>query len=89
MVDSETRLDAITVAGDSVLSYHYTLVNASRALADTAALRKALWPGLLSHIRVDADMKRLRDERVTLRYFYNDREGKHMVAFTFTPADYL
>ena len=57
MVDSETRLDAVIAAGDSVISYHFSLINADRATADTAGLRRAIWPGLLSHVRLDQSMK--------------------------------
>lgn len=87
MVDSETRLDAVTANGDQ-LNYHFSLVNVEAARVDTQMFRKAMRPGLLSLLRVSPEMEKLRRDEVTVRYFYTDKNNKHIIAFVFGPEDY-
>ena len=88
MIDSETRLDKISVDDPSFLSYHYSLVNIEASRVDTHQFRLAMWPGLLSTIRLSPEMQKLREEEVTIRYYYNDKNQEPISVFVFAPADY-
>lgn len=88
MVDADTRLDAITTDGVHELTYHFTLVSASAHLLDTAEFRKAMWPGLLSNIRVSPEMQKLRSQGVIIRYLYADRDGVPIGKFEFGAGNY-
>ncbi len=88
MIDSETRIDGIEIKTDNALAYKYTLVNIAAASVDTAEFRKALWPGLLSLIRTNAQMKELRDRKTVFEYDYSDKEGRFIYSFKIYPRDY-
>lgn len=88
MVDADTRLDAITTDGVHVLTYHFTLVSARAGFLDTAEFRRAMWPGLLSNIRVSAEMEKLRADGVIFRYVYVDRDSLTLGTFEFGAGHY-
>ena len=88
VLDEDTRLDAITSEGDHRLTYHFSLVRADRSSIDTAEFRRALWPGLLSNLRVSREMEKLRSDGVIVRYEYIDRHKSHVATFEFTPGHY-
>lgn len=88
MIDSETRLDGIEIKEPVTLVYKYTLVNLMRENVDTAAFRRALWPGLVSNIKISSDMKKLRDNETIVHYAYSDKSNKPILTVTITPNDY-
>lgn len=87
-VDSETRLTAITGQELLTVKYHYTLVNLLRANVDTVMFKKALWPGLLSYIKVSDGLKVMRENGVTFIYAYNDKNGHPICNIPIKPGDY-
>src|SRR5437879_584974 len=58
MIDSETRIDAVEVKEHTTLVYRYTLVNLSVANVDTHNFYLAMWPGLLSTVKVSREMEK-------------------------------
>jgi hypothetical protein len=88
MVDAETRIDRLESIGDSVLRYHYTLISLSAPAVDTAEFFRAMWPGILSYIRVSREMKVLRDQEIIIEYAYWDRDQKPIYTFRIRPEDY-
>ena len=88
MIDSETRLDSITLGAPKSLNYHYTLVNLMASRVDTHDFRLALAPGLLSTIKLSPDMKKLRDENMIIRYYYRDKQGQAIIHLAFGPEEY-
>ena len=87
-IDSETRIDNIEVHGENTLRYNYTLLNVLAQNVDTFQFRRALWPGILSMIKLSPDMKKLREAGTTIEYHYNDQQNKPICTFTITPAHY-
>src|SRR6478672_6779259 len=51
MLDDETQFDGVQT-GKNSLTYNFTLVNALASATDTHAFRLAMWPGILSNLRV-------------------------------------
>lgn len=88
MLDSETRLDGIDVREPNVLVYRYTLVNFLSENVDTALFRRALWPGILSTVKVSADMKVLREAETVIEYAYRDKNNASIYTFRITPDLY-
>ncbi len=74
MVDSATRLDAVT-AGSDRLVLHYTLLNAVAADLDLEATRAALTPMVQQQAREMSFLKQLLDRGATLSFDYNDKDG--------------
>lgn len=88
LIDSETRLDGIEVTDPNTLIYKYTLVHLKVADIDTPVFKKALWPGLLSSVKISADMKKIRDNNTTLHYTYKDSTNQPVCTVIITPKDY-
>jgi hypothetical protein len=88
MVDSETRIDSVEFRDGTTLRYNYTLVNVIAEKVDTAAFNRALWPGLLSNLRLSPDMQKLREDGLNAEYLYNDRSGKRISVIRITPSHY-
>lgn len=88
MIDSETRLDGISVKEPSTIVYKYTLVNLLVENLDTAKFYTAMWPGLLSTIKVSPEMKSLREANTEFHYDYKDKNNKGVYLFKILPKDY-
>lgn len=88
MLDSETRLDGIDVKEPNTLVYRFTLVHLLSKNVDTTEFYKALWPGIISNVKVSAEMKKLRDANTSIEYVYQDKENKSIYTFRIGPADY-
>ena len=78
MVDSATRLDAVTADPDR-LHYHYTLLNASVQDLDVEATRAALTPMVQQQASGMSFLKLLMDTGATIAFHYNDQDGKAIV----------
>jgi len=87
ILDSETRIDGIEVKDPNTLVYKYTLVHVTEKV-DTVQFYRALWPGIISNIKVSAEMKKLREHNTIIEYFYQDKNNKPIYTFKITPADY-
>jgi hypothetical protein len=88
MIDSETRLDGIGVKEPNTLVYNYTLVNLLSQNVDTTEFYRALWPGIISTIKVSVEMKKLREHHTTIEYFYQDKNKVPIYTFRIGPEAY-
>ncbi|MBX3165244.1 MAG: hypothetical protein KF900_12280 [Bacteroidetes bacterium] len=88
MIDSETRFDGVVFKLPDTLTYNYTLVNLLAQNVDTAEFRRALFPGILSNIRVSSDMKKLRDNAIVICYAYRDKNNRPVYVFKISPNHY-
>lgn len=88
MVDKDTRLDSLSVMPGKCLVYHYTTVTYTRDDLDSNALKKIMRPSIRKTIMEEKDMATLRNNEVTFRYTYYDKEGNYWFAITIRPKDY-
>ncbi|MBL7931434.1 MAG: hypothetical protein JNL60_06015 [Bacteroidia bacterium] len=88
MIDSETRIDAVELRGEDTLVYQFTLVNFSGKNIDTAQFYRAMWPGIISNIRISPEMKGLREAGAKFMYVYKDKESKLIYSFRILPHNY-
>lgn len=88
MLDSETRIDKVELKEPNTIVYKYTLVNLLAENMDTLKFYNAMWPGLLSYIRVSDEMKSLRNSGGSIEYCYSDKKNKEVYRFKITPKDY-
>lgn len=88
MLDEETRLEKVVYFKPSLIIYNYTLVNLAKANVDTAQFRTALWPGILSGIRVDKDLEGLREKQINFEYRYYDKAKQLIYTFKISPRNY-
>lgn len=88
MIDSETKFDGIDFIEPNGLKYKYTLSNLDLKNIDTLKFKRALFPGILSTIKISSEMKKIRDEKVMIVYDYFDKFNQHICTFKITEKDY-
>jgi len=88
MVDSETRLDNAIALPSMVFQYNYTLVNMEKETVDTIMLKNYLEPNIINFVRTNPDMKFQRDNKVTINYYYKDKNGNYLFTISVTPEQY-
>ncbi|SDQ86030.1 hypothetical protein SAMN05421664_2874 [Chryseobacterium soldanellicola] len=84
------RLDSVS-AGTKMLKYNYTLtedVKENVTEEEINNFKKEAKEGAINAIKTSADMKDFRDNDVTLKYSYYDKNGKSTADFTVTPSEY-
>jgi hypothetical protein len=88
MLDPETRIDGIELRQPDTLVYKYTLVNLNVQNLDTHRFRIEMWPGILSMVRLNPSMEKLRKDNIIIQYHYKDKAGKNASVFTVRSEDY-
>jgi len=88
MIDSETRLDNTIVLPANVFQYNYTLINMEKETVDVTALKNYLEPNITNFVRTNPDMKFQRDSKVTVNYYYKDKDGNYLFTISVTPEQY-
>lgn len=88
MVDAETQLDNAVAIGNSTFQYNYTLVHAEKANVDTNAFKSAMLPTILTQVRTNPQLRKVRDNKVTMNYKYADRKKEHLVIISISPDMY-
>lgn len=85
------RLDSVSVHDHSTLQYNYTLtddVKEELKPDDIEAYKLAAKEEALKSIKTSPDMKNFRENDVTLKYVYYDKNGKSTTDFSVSPTDY-
>lgn len=85
------RLDSVSAEPNKVFKYNYTLIqdvkeNVTEEEINT--FKKEAKEGAVNAIKTSADMKEFRDNDVTLKYSYYDKNGKPTADFSVTSAEY-
>jgi hypothetical protein len=88
MIDQDTRLDNIKILNDTVVQYNYTLINHNKNDLNLDNIKKVWVPNLINRAKVSPDLKKYRENRITLSYNYSDKNGKHIINVTVTPKMY-
>ncbi|MGV8880505.1 MAG: hypothetical protein ACOH2A_15920, partial [Sphingobacteriaceae bacterium] len=88
MVDAETRLDNTVALPDKIFTYNYTLVNQVKDSINVEELKNYLTPLVTNNIKTNPDMKFYRDNKITLSYYYKDKQGVFLLNIDVTPDKY-
>ena len=88
MIDSETRLDNTIFLPSNVFQYNYTLINMDKETVDIDMLKTYLEPNITNFVRTNPDMKFQRDNKVTINYYYKDKDGNYLFTISVTPEQY-
>lgn len=88
MIDSETRIDRIDITEPNTIIYKYTLINLPAKNVDTIEFKKALFPGIISIIKLSPEMKPLRENATNFEYQYSDKSNIPIYTFKIFPKDY-
>ncbi len=89
MVDNATRLDsAVAQLQEKIFRYNYT-INMERKDIDTGFVRKKIEPGIVQNVKTNPDMQTFRENKVTIAYNYNDKNGEYIMSIFVTPDEYV
>jgi len=86
MLDNWTRLDKCAATGGANFEYHLTILQI--AITDTTNFKSQLKPQLLQVLKTNPSLKIFRDNDVTIKYIYNDKDGKYIFSETIIPQEY-
>jgi hypothetical protein len=89
MVDQETRLDNAVALPDNIFQYNYTLVNLDKSEVNQDTLKKYIEPGLINNMKTNPDLKVYRENKVTMAYYYKDKNGEFVLKLSITPDMYF
>ena len=88
MIDQETRLDNAVGLPENIFQYNYTLMNLEKSNVNIDSVRKYVQPRLSSNIISSPDLKRFRDNEVSIAYNYSDKNGAFVLKISITPDMY-
>jgi hypothetical protein len=88
MIDSETRVDNVMPLPDKTILYTYTLISYDKETIDTLVIKSNLEPYMINNIKTSPEMKFLRDNKITFRYFYRDKNGNYLFSMQIKPDQY-
>jgi len=88
MIDNATRLDNLIVLPDNVFQYNYTLVNMTKDSVKIDDLRNYLEPTIINFVKTNPDMKKMRDFKITVNYYYKDKTGVYLFTISVKPEQY-
>jgi hypothetical protein len=88
MVDKATRLDNTIALPGNVFQYNYTLIGLVKDSVDIEGLKKYLEPTIRNFVKSSPEMKSLRDNKTTIRYYYKDKTGIYLFAISVEPEKY-
>lgn len=88
MVDAETRLDNTVALPDKIFTYNYTLINQVKDSINVEELKKYLTPIITNNMKTNPIMKFYRDNKITMSYYYKDKQGVFLLSIDVTPVQY-
>jgi len=88
MLDMDTRADNAMALPNKTFLYNYTLVNFENGMIDTTEIKKIIEPNIINGIKTNPNMEYFRDNKVTMRYYYKDKNGNYLFSIIVTPEQY-
>lgn len=88
MIDNATRLDNAIALPNDVFQYNYTLVNMTKDLINIDEFKSYLEPTITNFVKTNPDMQIMRDNKVTVNYYYKDKGGVYLFTISVKPEQY-
>lgn len=88
MVDNATRLDNSIALEGNVFQYNYTLVNMMKDSIDIDELVNYLEPIITNFVKTNPDLQAMRENKVTVNYYYKDKTGVFLFTISVKPEEY-
>jgi len=88
MIDNATRLDNAIALPDNVFQYNYTLVNMTKDSININELKGYIEPTIINFVKTNPDMQTIRDNKVTVNYYYKDKVGVYLFTISVKPEQY-
>ena len=87
-IDQYTSLKNVVALPNKTIQYNYVLTGISKAEVQLDTVKKYLFPGVLQNVKTNPGMKLFRDNKVTLNYYYADKNGEFVTEYVVKPAMY-
>lgn len=87
-IDQNTTLKNVAALPNKTLQYNYILTGITKAEVKLDTVKKYLFPSILKNIKTSPDMKLFRDNKVTLDYYYSDKNGVFVTEYIVKPEMY-
>jgi len=87
-IDAETRLDNAASLPGKIFLYNYTLINMEKGTVDTLTIKSRLVPNIVNFVKSCPQMKVIRDAKVTIIYYYKDKNSVYLFQVPVTPQQY-
>lgn len=88
MVDGVTRLDNAIALPDNIFQYNYTLINMGKNSVNIDELTSYLEPIIVNNVKTNPGLKSYRENRVTMVYYYKDKNGNYLTEIEVSPDKY-
>jgi len=88
MIDNATRLDNAIALPNDVFQYNYTLVSMIKDSINIDELKSYLEPTITNFVKTNPDMQTMRDNKVTVNYYYKDKAGVYLFTISVKPEQY-
>lgn len=87
-VDEETVLENTMAVPGKIFQYNYKLINLEKSAIQIDTFRKYVYPAILENIKTNPSMEPQRKMKVTLKYYYKDKNGAFVDEYVVKPTDY-
>jgi len=87
-VDEDLRLDNAIAMSNNKFKYNYTLINLEKQNIDSNEIKGIIEPTLINNIKTQNSFKIFRDNKTTLSFNFNDKNGQYVFEINVTPENY-
>lgn len=87
-MDEYTTLKNVVALPDKTIQYNYILTGITKAEVKIDTIKKYVFPGILQNVKSNPEMKFFRDNKITLSYYYSDKNGVYVTRYVVKPEMY-
>jgi hypothetical protein len=87
-IDEYTTLKNVVALPNKTVQYNYILVGITKAEVKIDTVKKYVFPGVLQNVKSNPEMKFFRDNKVTLNYYFSDKNGEFVTEYIVKPEMY-
>lgn len=87
-VDDFTTLKNVVTLPNKTIQYNCQLNQLTKAEVKMDVVKQYVFPGLLKNAKENPQTKSFRDNDVTIKYNYTDKNGEFVTEYTITPEMY-
>ncbi len=87
-IDQYTTLKNVVALPDKTIQYNYVLVGMTKAEVKLDTVKKYVFPSILQNVKTNPGMKLFRDNKVTINYYYADKNGEFVTEYIVRPEMY-
>ena len=88
MVDKNTRMDNVAALSNKTVLYNYTMINNLVDDFTDEYFENEFGPILINQVKTNPGLSSWRENNVTFKYHYSDKDGVSIKQYTITPEMY-